>query len=129
MDNYRQRFEELANENQPTDLVVQIHTWEENDELYGELISIDLVQTAKMQEACNGYILQTDDGPTSCMLGNATDKQLEGKLHIGDLVYIKFHGKIAIQGGAKQVNKFIVQAIPADEWKTDVVPTTDSIVK
>jgi len=81
------------------------------DSLIGAFLYQESVVPNAEMGPCQRYVFQTEEGTTSCLLGQATDKQLEGKLAEGDLVTITFHGKQQIKGGPKSVNKFTV-----DKW-------------
>ena len=105
------RFADLANKGQPQDLVIPFFTPKEGEPVVGILLGIESVQNEKVVEPCNRYILETDTGSLSILMGAATDKQLGDKLHIGWLTYIEFQGKFTIDNGAKQVNRWKVQQV------------------
>ena len=73
---------------------------------------IDIIPFDKGQydTTCNQYILETDDGLVSTIMGSGTDKQLEGVKLKGSVVLIMFKGKLELPNG-KMCNKFKVQII------------------
>lgn len=112
-----QLFTELSNKQDPKDLIAEFFIPEMGKPLIGILIGVEVVINEKITEPCNRYILETDDGTKSVLLGAATDKQLEGKMHIGHLTYIEFQGKVEIQNGAKMVNRWKILQVSLDGQK------------
>ena len=108
---YEEQFQAAAKVEKPTDLVVEYKVLEPGQSVVGILISVEEVQNEKIAEPCNRYVIDTDDGPCSVLPGNATDKQLVGKIKIGLLTRFEFVEKIAIQGGAKQLNRYRVTQV------------------
>ena len=56
----------------------------------------------------NRYVLMTDEGDVSCLLGASTDKKIAGKIQPGDCLDIQFEGKVPFDGGSKTVNEFSI---------------------
>lgn len=108
-------FEELSKKQQPKDLIVEFWSPDEGDELVGHLVAIEVVQNDKVQEPCNRYVFDTDEGMRSVLMGAASDKQLEGRIEIGKLTYVKYEGKREIDNGAKQVNIWKVIQVEGGE--------------
>lgn len=111
MKSMAQRFADRFNEDQPEDLVIPFFTPKEGEPVIGVLLAMETVQNEKVKEPCQRYILETDTGSLSILMGAATDKQLAGKLNLGWLTYIEFQGKFTIDNGAKQVNRWKVQQV------------------
>lgn len=108
-------FQELALKQKSKNLVVEFWQPEKGDELVGHLLSIEDFQSESMSEPCKRYVFDTDNGLKSCLLGNATDGQLEGRIEIGKLTYVKYEGKREIDNGAKQVNIWNVMQVEGAE--------------
>jgi hypothetical protein len=109
--NYREQFAELTADEKPDELITSYWTPEKGDSICGILTLVENAENDKFEEDVNRYVLDTDDGPQSVLLGSAADKQLEGKIEVGKLTYIEYLGKVEIQGGAKQLNRWKVQQI------------------
>lgn len=107
---YQQMYEESQGKNIGEDLTQIFISWdEEGQAVVGEFLYTEtVVGKEDMGEVCR-YVLKTDQGTCSCILGGATDKQLSDKLAPGDLISITYGGKSPIQGGSKQVNHFDVR--------------------
>ncbi len=114
---YKQMYEDHDKNDEARDLTTEYLTLEVGQSVIGMLVSVEKIQTEKIVEPVNRYVIDTDNGLCSVLLGNATDKQVEGKLHVGDLVYIEYRGKLSIQGGAKQVNRYIIRIVSANDLK------------
>lgn len=92
------------------DLTQTFIAWDEEGKIVSGCYLYSETVTAKADMgAVKRYVLLTDEGTASCILGGATDKQLEGKLIPGDMITIVYKGKTSIQGGSKQVNNFDVR--------------------
>lgn len=98
-------------------LVQRFISFSEGENVVGELLSIESKQISDDKPPVNSYTVMTDDGPGSFLLGGATDKQLEGKLNIGDLMSVTYLGKQKIKGGAQQVNIWKINTVPAAQWQ------------
>lgn len=91
----------------------RIHTWStETAHLIGRVKSINEFTGGKFEAVVNNYILETDDGLVSCILGSATDAQLAGTDLIGKVVHIEFCDKKDLEDGRK-VNLFNVDILDA----------------
>jgi hypothetical protein len=89
-----------------------ITQWEENgQEVVGLLISIEDFNSPKFDQVCKQYLIETDEGRTSCVLGKATDFYLEGACNPGDIIAITYLGKKHLDDG-RQVNQFDIDIIP-----------------
>ncbi len=112
---YQEQFEKAEKAGQATDLVVEFLKLEEGDEVVGVLVGIEeYINTkpdAEISEPCKRYILKTDDKLGSVLLGSATDAQLLGKVKIGLLTYIRFDGRMPIDGGKRNVNRWTFKQV------------------
>ena len=89
-------------------LTSDIHTWDtEGQVLIGTVVEIMPFKHGKFDTEVLQYIIQTDDGLVSTVLGAATDKQITGKVKPSSNVAITFHGKKQLDDG-RQVNRFEV---------------------
>lgn len=89
-------------------LTCTIHKFTEpGDYIVGKLLAVEDFIGEKIKEKCNKYVLETDAEVTSCILGGATDKQLDTSKLIGRVISIDYHGQTTLQDG-RAVNKFTV---------------------
>lgn len=95
-------------------LVTMIQTWkEEGQYIIGRLKSIDKFEGGNFDSECKQYLFETDDGLVSTVMGAAVDKQLEKCDVIGDILFVEYQGKIALDDG-RHVNKFVILNITKD---------------
>lgn len=89
-------------------LTFNIKSWNESgDFLVGKVKKIEDFQGSKFETVCKSYLLETDEGLISTVLGASSDKQLEGLDLIGHILYIEYLGQIDLEGG-KRCNRFSV---------------------
>lgn len=89
----------------------RIHTWKEDSAiLVGRVKAITLFTGGKFEQAANAYLIDTDEGVVSCVLGNYTDAQIKDLVKVGSLVAIIFQGKKELEDERK-VNIFDVDVI------------------
>lgn len=116
-----QSYDDLFKDNYRGDerdnLVQRFISFAEGEVVVGELLGMELKTISKDKPKVKSYTVMTDDGPGSFLLGGATDKQLEGKLEIGDLLCVKYLGKQKIKGGQQQVNLWDIKHVPKSDWK------------
>lgn len=112
--NYEDQFNALEQSQGAQDLVVEYLALKEGEHVVGKLIAIEEVKLPQYEKPCNRYILDTDKGPASVLMGGATDKNIEGKLHIGWLTYIKFEGKRSLGDDRKPMNWWTVKQVDPD---------------
>lgn len=112
MKTYAEQYELAAADNKAVDRVTEYLTLEEGQVLIGKLLDIEEFEGNQEMGSCKRYIIDSDDGLVSLLLGQATDKQLENHLQIGEGIYVMYRGKIRIAGGQKQVNKYVVRSFP-----------------
>ncbi len=106
---YQERYGDAVGEGRTESLNVQIHRWaEEGDTLVGMFIGSEELPEGEFKTVVRAYLLRTDDGLRSAILGSAADKQILPRLQPGDLVMIEYQGKTDI-GDGKRVNRFRVE--------------------
>jgi len=89
----------------------RIHTWKEDSAvLIGRIKEINLFTEGKFEQSANAYLIETDDGLVSCVLGSYTDTQIKDTVKVGSLVAIIFQGKKELEDERK-VNMFDVDVI------------------
>ena len=80
------------------------------DQLVGELVDIQPTTFQDDKKPVNKYILQTDGGLKSAVLGAMGDSQLDGRVETGDILVITFQEKKSLAGG-HTMNIFNIQRI------------------
>ena len=107
---YEEMFDKAEAEGNTKPLSVEIVSWEsEGQEVIGRLIDIEIFQGDKEKGECNAYILETDRGLVSFILGSATDKRLQD-LEPDNIVKVIYRGQKEIKGG-NRVNLFNITVI------------------
>lgn len=116
MNRYAEMAKEAHGKKHGEDLTNVFVSWEtENQKLIGKLLKIETVTPDEKMGSVQRYVFDTGDFSASCILGGATDKQLEGKLVPGDLVEITYHGKQKLKDGKREVNRFDVRRFGHEE--------------
>ena len=106
---YTDQYEKAKEKGKVEEITKQIFTFtEDGEKLIGVVVDIQPFNEGDFDAEVNQYILDTDDGRVSCILGSATDSQLTGKEIKGKLVCVTFHGKKTLKDG-RQVNRFKVE--------------------
>lgn len=91
-------------------VTTEIVSWKDAEEgkyIVGTLVDIQPFTGGQFDTDVKQYILETDEGLVSTVLGSATDKQVKDVVKKGDRVYIEFRGKMHLDDG-RSVNKFRV---------------------
>ncbi len=115
-------YQDLANESHKNGFTKQITTEivsfkNPEDSLIGKLLEISDFTGGKFDTSCKQYLFDTDTGLKTCLLGGATDKQLEKQDLKDKVLIIVFKGQDEIEGGRK-VNKFDISVVvDPDEGK------------
>lgn len=108
---YKEIYEEAMDRGKAKHLTIDIHSWHEPGEtLVGELVKIEPFKAGKYDNEVNQYIIQTDDGIVSTVLGRYTDNQIKDRLDLGDVIAITFKGQVSLDDGRK-VNRFDVMKL------------------
>jgi len=88
-----------------------IHQWvEEGQTIIGRVIDISEFTGGKFDQPCNQYMIDTDDGIISTLMGASTDKQLAVHDILGNVVCITYKGKKLLDDN-RQINLFEVGVI------------------
>ena len=83
---------------------------QKGDGFCGRLKHTAPVTSGLNQGTYNQYLFETDSGLVKCAFGNATDKEVESLLKLGNIYIIEYLGKAKISGG-RSVNKFKINEI------------------
>ena len=106
---YKEDFEKSKDKGKTKVLTTIIYTWEsEGQELFGKVLEVKPFVLGKFDTEVDCYLIQTDDGIITTVLGSATDKQLKEVDSVGSMIYIKYGGKKQLDDG-RQVNLFHVE--------------------
>jgi len=81
---------------------------EEGERLIGVVKKIAPFTEGQFDTEVKMYLIETDNGLVSTVLGSATDKQLDKWDLNGKLIAITYHGKNTLADG-RQVNNYQVQ--------------------
>lgn len=94
----------------------RIHTWTEDSAIIvGEVKGIKEFKEGKFDAVANAYLIETNDGAVSCVLGTYTDAQIKDTVKVGAIVAILFQGQKQLEDSRK-VNMFDIDIIrPAKE--------------
>jgi len=122
---YADAFDEAVKAENVSELTREIWKPEnEGDCLIGVVVAVTPFTEGKFDTAVNAYLLQTDEGLMSCVLGSATDAQVKGRELTGQLVRISYHGKRELEGG-RTMNVYKVEAAGGKaEHQTEVTGET-----
>ena len=111
MGSYAEDYLKAKEKGKTEQVSMEIHSWDtEGQELIGKLIDVLPFEEGKFDTEVNKYIIDTDHGRVTTVLGAATDKRM-ANVKAGSSVYIKWIGKKALDGG-KHVNIFEIES-----WK------------
>ena len=104
--NYEEEYAKAKEAEAVTEVTRNIQSWsEEGQTLTGKVVEIGPFNEGTFDTEVNAYLIDTDDGQISTVLGSATDKQLEKLDLMGKLIHIEYRGKKQLADG-KQVNHF-----------------------
>lgn len=102
----------------------QIINWEkEGQKVIGQVIDIEPFDNTQFKEKCNRYLIDTNDGMVSCVLGATRDDILEKKKPIGKLIYIEFRGKKKSKN-KRTFNDFLIKLSTRPVEKVDIEAET-----
>lgn len=108
---YQEQYKQAQSKGKTKQLTVEIWTWdEEGQELIGKVQSIIPFTDGKFDTEVSQYVIETDNGLVSTVLGSATDKQIAGKVREGAIVAILFKGKKELSD-KRHVNLFDVVVV------------------
>ncbi len=107
----REDYEKQKEKGKVTRLTRQIWTWDEEGQiLVGKVKSIEPFTEGMFDTEVNSYIIETEGGIITTVLGSATDKQLSKIDPVGKNIFIEYLGKKELKDG-RSVNLFNV-----DTW-------------
>lgn len=107
------KFEEMYNKAKDGGKVDQatFTIWkpeEEGERIIGNVVKVEPFEQGTFDTEVNQYLISTDRGLVSTVLGSATDKQLDKWELTGKLICITYHGKNQLSDG-RQVNNYQVE--------------------
>jgi len=106
---YDSIFDAAENDNLVDEVSCAIHKWETpGDQLTGRLLGFENFDGGNFGQ-CIKYLLDTDEGKVSFILGTAADKYMEN-VTTGSIIRITYQGTKDISDG-KRVNMFNVKFI------------------
>ncbi len=106
---YQDDFEKAVDSGLTTEITRGIQSWdEEGDTILGKVVEIGPFTEGSFDTEVNFYLIDTDDGLISTILGSATDRQMDKLDLMGKLIHIEYRGKKQLADG-KQVNNFKVR--------------------
>lgn len=109
MESYKEKYQKKKSSGTPLAITTRIINWKEPGEhLIGRLHDIRDFVGEKIKTKVNQYIIETDEGLFSCILGSATDKQIVDQVEIDDNIAITYDGQIDLDGG-KRCNLFTIE--------------------
>ncbi len=107
----REDYEKQKEKGKVTRLTRQIWTWdEEGQTLIGKVLKIEPFTEGQFDTEVNSYIIETEGGIITTVLGSATDRQLSKIDPVGKKIFIEYLGKKELKDG-RSVNLFNV-----DTW-------------
>ena len=108
---YADEFNKQKEKGKVDQVTTDIHTWtEEGEEIVGKLLRIEPFTEGSFDTEVFKYIIETDFGLVSTVLGSSTDKQIADKVRKGCLLCIKYNGKKHL-GDGRAVNLFAVEVV------------------
>jgi len=107
--NYREKYEKAKEAGKTEQITEQIYKFEEEgQQVMGLVVTATPFTGGEFDAEVLRYVIDTDEGRISCVLGSATDSQLSNKKIVGKLVCITFHGKKTLSDG-RSINRFSVE--------------------
>lgn len=114
---YKDRYEKAKAKGSVKEQTFQIKSWSEpGDELIGQVLSIGTFKGGKFDTEVSQYIIDTDEGIISTVLGSNADAQIKDKVEIGNCVHIEYQGKISLDDG-RSVNRFNISTFDPGKGK------------
>jgi len=113
--NYSAKFNKAKKDGLTEDMTYKAFEFKTaGDSVVGELVDHQETFFGQTNSTVNKYILKTDDGLVSVILGAIGDAQLKGRINAGDLLFIEFKEKKELSGGRK-ANIFNIVRVPSEE--------------
>lgn len=108
---YSNAYKQAKEKGKVNTATFQIHSWQsDGDTLIGRVKSIKPFEGGKFETPVNQYLIETDEGLRSTILGSWTDTQLESTSIAGKVVCIVFTGRKDLEDGRK-VNIFDIEIL------------------
>lgn len=108
---YTEDYQKAKEKGKVEQITTIIYKFEaEGDVLVGRVVEIRPFTEGKFDTEVKCYILDTDMGRVSTVLGSATDKQLDKASVKGKIIAITYHGQKDIAGG-QSVNLYTVEVL------------------
>lgn len=111
---YQEAYEKAKADGRLTRKTSRIHTWKgESSVLIGKVKAIKPFTGGKFDKEVNSYLIETDDGLISTIMGSYTDTQLAEFDLIGKTIRIEYEGKKELEDDRK-VNLFNVDILETE---------------
>jgi len=108
MSNYQEQYAAAEKAGKAESLNIIIQRWTEAGQtVVGKVVLIEDMRVSKFKNAVKRYLMRTDNGLVSCVLGAAADAGFASMFRIGQLVAITYRGKQQLEGG-RSMNVFNV---------------------
>lgn len=108
---YKDEFIKAKDKGKVTQVTHAIHKWSEpGEELIGVVKEVTLFDKSVYETECNAYLLDTDEGLVSTVLGAAADSALKSKDIVGHIIRIEYKGKVEI-GEGRRANQFEIELL------------------
>lgn len=112
---YAEAYEKAKKEGRLTRKTSRIHSWTgESSILIGKIRAVKPFTGGRYEAEVNAYLIETDEGLVSTILGSYTDTQLADMDIVGKTVCIEYCGKKDLEDGRK-VNLFNVDVLSGGE--------------
>jgi len=112
MKTYEEMFNHAEADGNVKEYSFDIIKWDkEGQTVLGELQGFEDFTEGEFETACNKWLIKTDTGLVSCVLGSAADKRLKD-IKNGDLIKIVYKGKLSLSDG-RRVNRFDLKVVPS----------------
>lgn len=106
---FEDEYRKAKDDGKTESVTQQIVSWEEEgQELFGVVVRTEAFTGGKFDSEARSYIMLTDQGMVTTVLGSATDKQLDRIDVKGAKLHITYRGKKDLEG-SRQVNIFDVE--------------------
>lgn len=116
MATYEERAQAALKNKSVRTLNAKFWKWDKDGKtLVGTVLRIDTVETKKDWKPIKRYVLDTDYGIRSCLLGGASDTNLDGFIRVGMTVMITYDGTMEMDNGRNPMNVFTVLELPDEQ--------------
>ena len=103
-------YQDFVNEqdqaHRPEEVTRNLIQWNDiGQTVIGKLLQVETFEGTKYDTTCLSYLIDTDDGLYSFLLGAATDKAIRAEELINHVIKVRFDGKLEL-GDTRRVNQF-----------------------